>query len=132
MLAEGMEDMQIAYACDTQPGGTPDGSLSEGTDAASRLADEWTYNQTGDVPPANCGVPSAIRITLLGRSLNPDQSLFGTVGLGQRQQQPQARRRGRGGRGARYLPPPGADHDRLPAQLVGSGSAGTGAGAGGD
>jgi hypothetical protein len=82
ILADGVEDMQIAYACDTQPGGNPDGSLSEGTDAASRVADEWTYNQAGDVPPANCGVPSAIRVTLLGRSLNPDQSLFGTSGSG--------------------------------------------------
>jgi type IV pilus assembly protein PilW len=82
ILADGVEDMQIAYACDTQPGGNPDGSLSEGTDAASRLADEWTYNEAGDVPPPACGIPSAIRITLLGRSLNPDQSLFGTSGSG--------------------------------------------------
>jgi prepilin-type N-terminal cleavage/methylation domain-containing protein len=82
ILADGVEDMQIAYACDTQPGGNPDGSLSEGTDAASRLADEWTYNEAGDIPPPACGIPSAIRITLLGRSLNPDQSLFGTSGSG--------------------------------------------------
>ena len=32
ILAEGIEDMQIAYACDTQPVGNLDGSLSEGTD----------------------------------------------------------------------------------------------------
>ena len=57
ILAEGIEDMQIAYACDTQPGGNPDGSLSEGTDAASRLADEWTYNEAGDVPPAHLRYP---------------------------------------------------------------------------
>jgi prepilin-type N-terminal cleavage/methylation domain-containing protein len=82
ILADGVEDMQIAYACDTQPGGNPDGSLSEGTDDASRLLDEWTYNQAGDVPPPACGIPSAIRITLLGRSLNPDLSLFGTSGSG--------------------------------------------------
>jgi prepilin-type N-terminal cleavage/methylation domain-containing protein len=82
ILADGVEDMQIAYACDTQPGGNPDGSLSEGTDAASRVADEWTYNQAGDVAPPSCGIPSAIRVTLLGRSLNPDQSLFGTSGSG--------------------------------------------------
>ena len=82
ILADGVEDMQIAYACDTQPGGNPDGSLSEGTDAASRVADEWTYNQAGDVPPPTCGIPSAIRFTLLGRSLNPDTNLFGTSGSG--------------------------------------------------
>jgi prepilin-type N-terminal cleavage/methylation domain-containing protein len=82
MLADGVEDMQIAYACDTLPAGNPDGTLTEGTDAASRLADEWTYNQAGDVPPPTCGVPSAIRLTLLGRSLTVEQNLLGTSGSG--------------------------------------------------
>jgi type II secretory pathway pseudopilin PulG len=82
ILAEGIEDMQIAYACDTQPVGNLDGGLTEGTTPAARVADEWTYNQAGDVPPPACGVPSAIRITLLGRSLNPETSLVGTSGAG--------------------------------------------------
>jgi prepilin-type N-terminal cleavage/methylation domain-containing protein len=80
ILAEGIEDMQIAYACDLLPLGAPDGTLTEGTTAGTRLNDEWTYNVSGDVPPPTCGVPSAIRVTLLGRSLTPDQNLFGTSG----------------------------------------------------
>jgi len=82
LLAEGIEDMQISFACDLQPAGNPDGALVEGTDAASRLLDEWTYNEPGDVPPVGCDVPTAIRITLFGRSITTDTSLFGTAGGG--------------------------------------------------
>ena len=82
VLAEGIEDMQISYACDLQPLGTPDGVLSEGTTAGARQVDEWTYNQAGDVPPPTCGIPTAIRITLQGRSLTEDHSLFGSSGVG--------------------------------------------------
>jgi prepilin-type N-terminal cleavage/methylation domain-containing protein len=82
VLAEGIEDMQVAYACDLLPAGNPDGTLTEGTTGAARLVDEWTYNVAGDVPPPTCGIPTAIRVTLFGRSLTPDQNLFGTSGTG--------------------------------------------------
>jgi prepilin-type N-terminal cleavage/methylation domain-containing protein len=75
VLADGIEDMQIAYACDLAPAGAPDGVLTEGTDAASRLGDEWTYNQAGDVEQAGCIRADGIRITLTARSLTPDNLL---------------------------------------------------------
>jgi prepilin-type N-terminal cleavage/methylation domain-containing protein len=74
VLADGIEDMQIAYACDVA-GGAPDGNLDEGTDAATRRTDEWTYNESGDVEPIGCNRPDAIRITLIARSLAPDSAL---------------------------------------------------------
>jgi prepilin-type N-terminal cleavage/methylation domain-containing protein len=80
VLAEGIEDMQIAYACDLQPAGVPDGVLSEGTDSATRLTDEWTYNEPLDVAQAGCNRPDAIRITLIARSLTPDDMLSGVPG----------------------------------------------------
>jgi prepilin-type N-terminal cleavage/methylation domain-containing protein len=80
VLADGIEDMQIAYACDLQPLGAPDGVLTEGTNAASRNADEWTYNQAGDVEQVGCNRPDVIRITLTARSLTPDNLLAGVTG----------------------------------------------------
>jgi prepilin-type N-terminal cleavage/methylation domain-containing protein len=80
VLADGMEDLQIAYACDLAPAGNPDGALTEGTDAATRNADEWTYNQSADVPPAACTQPVAIRISLIGRSLTADTTLLASGG----------------------------------------------------
>lgn len=76
-LSEGIEDMQIAYACDLQttlPGTPPDGALPDN----GNNTDEWVYNVAGDVPPVNgCNRPQAIRITLLARSVNPDENLRG-------------------------------------------------------
>ncbi len=74
VLADGIEDLQIAYGCDIGPGAA-DGVIAEGTDAASRLGDEWTYNQTGDVPPVRCQRPDAVRITLVARTITEDTSL---------------------------------------------------------
>jgi prepilin-type N-terminal cleavage/methylation domain-containing protein len=79
VLADGIEDMQIAYACDIAGGG-PDGNLDEGTDSATRLTDEWTYNEAGDVEPVSCSRPDAIRITLIARSLSPDSNLVQALG----------------------------------------------------
>jgi prepilin-type N-terminal cleavage/methylation domain-containing protein len=76
-LADGIEDMQIAYACDLSPVPSGDGAFTEGTDAASKLADEWTYNVTGDVPPAACNRPQAVRITIIARSTEADTTLAG-------------------------------------------------------
>jgi prepilin-type N-terminal cleavage/methylation domain-containing protein len=77
VLADGIEDLQIAYACDLVPAAPagPDGVLSEGTDAASRLADEWTYNVTGDAPPAACVRPQAVRLTIVARTTVGDDNL---------------------------------------------------------
>jgi len=79
VLADGIEDMQVAFACDIT-GGSPDGDLSEGTDPATRRTDEWIYNESGDVEPAGCQRPDAIRITLTARSLTPDTTLSGVAG----------------------------------------------------
>ncbi|HXU83253.1 MAG TPA: PilW family protein [Polyangia bacterium] len=79
VLADGIEDMQIAYACDVK-NGAPDGNLDEGTDPATRRTDEWTYNEAGDVEPAGCNRPDAIRITLVARSLTPDTTLVTALG----------------------------------------------------
>jgi prepilin-type N-terminal cleavage/methylation domain-containing protein len=73
VLAEGIEDMQVAYGCDISGGA--DGTITEGTDALSRQSDEWIYNQTGDIEPVNCRRPDAVRITLIGRTATPDSLL---------------------------------------------------------
>ena len=75
VLAEGIEDMQIAYGCDQGPGATPNGVIEEGADAATRRGDEWTYNAIGDVEPARCQRPDSVRITLVARGLTPDDTL---------------------------------------------------------
>jgi predicted ArsR family transcriptional regulator len=88
VIAEGIEDMQVSWACDRNG----NGELEEGADAASRRSDEWAHNVAGDVSPcqvpAGCVPPgctrtlavSAVRITRIGRP----------------------------GRGRRGAPPPGA------------------------
>jgi prepilin-type N-terminal cleavage/methylation domain-containing protein len=79
VLADGIEDMQVAFACD-MAGGSADGDLAEGTDSATRRTDEWIYNESGDVEPAGCSRPDAIRITLVARSLTPDTTLSAVTG----------------------------------------------------
>lgn len=77
-LADGIEDMQIAYACDTSPAPPAgDGVFTEGTSAATKQADEWIYNAAGDVPTADCNRPQALRITLIARSTEPDTLMSG-------------------------------------------------------
>ena len=77
VLADGIEDLQIAYACDIQPTIDGDGVFTEGTDNTSKKADEWTYNTSGDVPPAGCNRPQAVRITIVARSTEVDTTLAG-------------------------------------------------------
>jgi hypothetical protein len=77
-MAEGIEDLQIAYACDTDPPApNGDGAFSEGTTVGTRQADEWMYNVAGDVPTTDCNRPQAIRITLVARSRDGDTLLAG-------------------------------------------------------
>ena len=77
VLADGIEDLQIAYACDIQPSTDGDGVFTEGTDSTTKKADEWTYNVGGDVPPAGCNRPQAVRITIIARSTEVDTTLAG-------------------------------------------------------
>jgi prepilin-type N-terminal cleavage/methylation domain-containing protein len=79
VLADGIEDLQIAYACDLDPPAPtgPDGVFTEGTDVGSRQADEWTYNVAGDVPPAGCVRPQAVRLTIIARTTVGDDNLSG-------------------------------------------------------
>lgn len=74
VLAEGIEDLQVAFACDLNA----DGLLSEGQ-GAGRATDEWTLNSPNDVIAMNraakCNQPSAIRITLVARSLTEDNGI---------------------------------------------------------
>jgi prepilin-type N-terminal cleavage/methylation domain-containing protein len=69
VLADGIEDLQVAYACDNNK----DGDVPDGVD---RTTDEWRLNASGEVPTAvNCNRPNAIRLTLIARSLTPDTLL---------------------------------------------------------
>jgi prepilin-type N-terminal cleavage/methylation domain-containing protein len=82
VLAEGIEDLQVSFACDTGILGTYDltqidGRLNEGTDETSRKSDEWWNNVPSDNLPAKntagyCNLPTAVRLTLVARSLYPD------------------------------------------------------------
>lgn len=65
VVADGMEDMQIVWACDDDL----DGLYQENT---SDLAnDEWANNVASDNPPA-CGRPEVVRLTLIARSASSD------------------------------------------------------------
>jgi prepilin-type N-terminal cleavage/methylation domain-containing protein len=84
VLAEGIEDLQVSFACDTGILGTYDltqldGQLNEGSisDDTARRTDEWWNNVENDVLPAintpgYCNLPTAVRVTLVARSLAPD------------------------------------------------------------
>ena len=73
VLAEGIEDLQVAFACDLNG----DGTLTEGI--PSKTADEWTLNDPNDPIPltnaAKCNQPTAIRLTLIARSLTEDNGI---------------------------------------------------------
>lgn len=93
ILAEGIEDLQVSFACDTGSLGLYDltavnGTLDEGTSDAGRQQDEWWNNVPGDVlPPALtpgfCNLPTAVRLTLVARTLTPDDLIdLGTTNNG--------------------------------------------------
>jgi hypothetical protein len=90
LLAEGIEDLQVSFACDTGTLGVanlvPNGILDEGTTDATRLTDEWWNNVPNDNLPARgtngyCNMPTAVRITLVARTLTADD-LIDAVGMG--------------------------------------------------
>jgi hypothetical protein len=82
VLAEGIEDLQVSFACDTGTLTAHDlahvnGALDEGYDITTKVTDEWWNNVDGDSLPAMgsdgyCNLPTAIRLTLVARSLSPD------------------------------------------------------------
>jgi prepilin-type N-terminal cleavage/methylation domain-containing protein len=96
VLAEGIEDLQVSFACDTGNLATHDltqlnGTLDEGADDAAhtndanRRLDEWWNNVPGDQLPAAgtdgfCNLPTAVRLTMVARSLAPDDLIDPTSG----------------------------------------------------
>ncbi len=81
VLAEGIEDLQVAYGCDTTGAlGVSDGAISDGTPALA--TDEWIGNDVADVPPVNCRRPQAIRITIIARSASQDTTLSDLAAAG--------------------------------------------------
>jgi prepilin-type N-terminal cleavage/methylation domain-containing protein len=74
VIARGIADLQVAYACDSSP---DDGQLREGP---SKATDEWFLNDAGDATPTGCGRPDAVRITLVARSLDPDLLIAADAG----------------------------------------------------
>jgi prepilin-type N-terminal cleavage/methylation domain-containing protein len=82
ILAEGIEDLQVSFACDTGSLAShnlslPNGQLDEGTNDATRRLDEWWNNAPNDVLPLPntdgfCNLPTAVRLTLVARTLTPD------------------------------------------------------------
>ena len=89
VMAEGIEDMQVSFACDTgalaAPNlNTPNGQLDEGYDDSTRRLDEWWNNVPNDVlpamnTPAYCNLPTGVRITLVSRTLLPDDLIDPTI-----------------------------------------------------
>jgi type II secretory pathway pseudopilin PulG len=89
VLAEGIEDLQVSFACDT--GTLTDhtlakinGQLDEGVDDAAKIDDEWWNNVPNDKLPSitdqgYCNLPTAIRLTVVARSLSPDDLVDPTV-----------------------------------------------------
>jgi type II secretory pathway pseudopilin PulG len=72
VLAEGIEDLQVAFACDLNA----DGVL---TATANQATDEWKLDNPADViatsNAAKCNQPSAVRLTLVARSLTEDNGI---------------------------------------------------------
>jgi Tfp pilus assembly protein PilW len=80
VLAEGIEDLQVAYACDLNA----DGVLAEDpNNPANPVTDEWMLNDSNDViattNAAKCNQPSAVRLTLVARSVTEDNGIDATL-----------------------------------------------------
>jgi prepilin-type N-terminal cleavage/methylation domain-containing protein len=90
VLAEGIEDFQISFACDTGSPSNPrnltqlNGQLDEGSNDTLRQTDEWWNNVPNDNLPAQftdgyCNLPTAVRLTLVARTLSPDDLIDTSV-----------------------------------------------------
>jgi len=75
VLAEGVEDFQIAYGFDGINGKNLDGQITEIGGAGND--DEWVYNAPGDTWPADTSGLRAIRVSLLLRTTNRDPDYQG-------------------------------------------------------
>ena len=73
MLADGIEDLQVAYACDNIPR-----RRRAARRLPTKLTDEWILNVAANPIPA-CNRPDAVRITLIARSLTADTLLSGVT-----------------------------------------------------
>jgi hypothetical protein len=81
VIAEGVEDLQIAYACDLDG----DGALEENApviagchDADPRRCDEWHHNVAGDADTGCLAAGrrvAAVRITIVGRASRTEAAL---------------------------------------------------------
>lgn len=77
VVAEGIEDMQIAWACDANN----DGLLLEGANDSAKLNDEWANNVASESSLPACGTSNnpiqALRITLIARTVGPTSNKTG-------------------------------------------------------
>jgi hypothetical protein len=85
VLAEGIEDMQIAYGCDLNGNGRIEDNINRATGATpDRANDEWFLNTTATETSItvgnNCNQPDAIRITIMARSTTTDTALSTLTG----------------------------------------------------
>jgi|GEM_PF-2319949 type II secretory pathway pseudopilin PulG len=70
VIATGVEDLQLAWACDANG----DGLTNEGKNATERTSDEWAGNVVGDtVPVCNARSVSEVRISLSVRTSTADE-----------------------------------------------------------
>ena len=67
-VADGVEDLQIAWACDVNG----NGRFDEGADLAGKRSDEWSGNVSADNRPV-CGTRpiQIVRLTVITRSASP-------------------------------------------------------------
>jgi prepilin-type N-terminal cleavage/methylation domain-containing protein len=77
VLAEGVEDFQVAYGFDGINGMPVDGNISETGNSGND--DEWVYNTSGDTWPTDISGLRAIRIALLLRTTNRDPGYQGAM-----------------------------------------------------
>lgn len=68
-IADNVEDMQVAWACDVNN----DGAYDEGATVADRTTDEWGGNVANDTLPT-CGVRpiGLVRLTIIARGASPE------------------------------------------------------------
>jgi len=68
VIADGIEDMQLSWACDVNNNNI----LEEGTSPLLRQTDEWANNATPDTDPCVGGTVKAVRLTLVGRAASAE------------------------------------------------------------
>lgn len=79
-VAEGIEDLQLAYACDgcvsTQNGGVPDGIIDDQDGVATTWTEaDWVTNNTWGAPPMTADKIRQVQITLVAVQIGAEQGL---------------------------------------------------------